>query len=635
MEDLASALQDRIQNDLINRFGYDSDSAAKVTVNVQNGDEIRLTNGNGPAVSQLSLTTASTGSPAKVLNSFNSGTLTVGPAGTYEKLELTIGSTVFSTAGGTSLDISKLDSSSLDGFAKELQTLIQTQLISLKSQPWSKFNAEKLTVEVAAGKLVISDESNHQITKFDFSTAAVGTVPATLIPGTPKAASLSLDNVAFADQKLGANNRLNHFKDFSVSVVQPDGSTLNKTVTFADILLADTGGALADFDPSASDGLAQLTALADLMNTTLNASTGWVNASTNASATPAENLKLTWSDETSGFLLETLNTPSLGSFIADFEMSLNKTDATFGDLLSKGGGFKLVEPEVSAGVVTKPGSYTLSNVSFPLAANPVGDEFATFSIKIGGVEAGGPIYTAPLTKLALSGTPMADLALALQTQIRANLKNSNTTGGPWVQERVDKISVTLINGKDLKITDAGGGAVEPLTLVPKVQSSLLSDGLKPSIGGSNFSIPGLDDSVKITTTYDPVTQKFSFTPPLGKGAIVTLAGLNNQMGITTTLIQEVGSDSLSISGAPDIKNNYIRPSKFQRFGLKVEYDTVNEKFIFKSGTTGDNSSILLNHRCGARHCVSTRGDERFSNGHQRQQQLQCQPNQQQVCGVGG
>jgi flagellar hook-basal body protein len=164
-----------------------------------------------------------------------------------------------------------------------------------------------------------------------------------------------------------------------------------------------------------------------------------------------------------------------------------------------------------------------------------------------------------------------------------------------VQERVDKISVTLINGKDLKITDAGGGAVEPLTLVPKVQSSLLSDGLKPSIGGSNFSIPGLDDSVKITTTYDPVTQKFSFTPPLGKGAIVTLAGLNNQMGITTTLIQEVGSDSLSISGAPDIKNNYIRPSKFQRFGLKVEYDTVNEKFIFKSGTTGDNSSILLNN----------------------------------------
>ena len=293
--------------------------------------------------------------------------------------------------------------------------------------------------------------------------------------------------------------------------------------------------------------------------------------------------------------LETLNTPTLGSYISDFALSLNTTDTTFGKLLTKGGGFKLVEPEVSAGVVTKPGSYTLSNVSFPLAANPVGDEFASFNIKIGGVEAGGPIFTAPLTKLALSGTPMADLALALQTQIRANLKNSNTTGGPWVQERVDKITVTLINGKDLKITDTGGGAVEPLTLVPKAQSTLLSDGLKPSIGGSNFSIPGLDDSVKITASYDPVTQKFSFTPPLGKGAIVTLAGVNNQMGITTTLIQETGSDSLAIAGAPDIKNNYIRPAKFQRFGLKVEYDTVNEKFIFKSGTTGDNSSILLNN----------------------------------------
>ena len=294
MEDLASSLQDRIQNDLINRFGYDSDSAAKVTVNVQNGDEIRLTNGNGPAISQLSLTTVSTGSPPKILNSFRSGTLAVGPVGTYDKLDLTIGNTVFSTAAGTSLDISKLDSTSLDGFAKELQTLIQTQLISLKSQPWSKFEAEKLTVKLDNGKLLISDESNHQISKFSFSTAATASAAATVIAGTSDTASLSLDNVAFADQKLGANNRLNHFKDFTVKVVQPDGSTLKKTVTFADILAADATGKLTSFDPSASDGLAQLNALADLMNTAINASTGWVDANTNAIATPTENLKLSW-----------------------------------------------------------------------------------------------------------------------------------------------------------------------------------------------------------------------------------------------------------------------------------------------------------------------------------------------------
>jgi flagellar hook-basal body protein len=48
-----------------------------------------------------------------------------------------------------------------------------------------------------------------------------------------------------------------------------------------------------------------------------------------------------------------------------------------------------------------------------------------------------------------------------------------------------------------------------------------------------------------------------------------------------------------LSGSPSITNNYIRPLKLQRYGMKVEYDTVNERFIFKSGTTGDTSSIKI------------------------------------------
>jgi hypothetical protein len=51
MEELATNMQDRIQLDLVQRFGYTSDAAAKVTVNVQNGNEIRLTNGDGVSVS--------------------------------------------------------------------------------------------------------------------------------------------------------------------------------------------------------------------------------------------------------------------------------------------------------------------------------------------------------------------------------------------------------------------------------------------------------------------------------------------------------------------------------------------------------------------------------------------------------
>jgi hypothetical protein len=81
---------------------------------------------------------------------------------------------------------------------------------------------------------------------------------------------------------------------------------------------------------------------------------------------------------------------------------------------------------------------------------------------------------------------------------------------------------------------------------------------------------------------------------------VALSGINNQLGITSPITQDAGSDALSTEGAPAITNSYIRALKMQRYGMKVEYDTVNEKFIFKSGSTGDDSSIKLSrpqHLC--------------------------------------
>ncbi|MFN6058803.1 MAG: hypothetical protein ACK422_00660, partial [Burkholderiales bacterium] len=111
--------------------------------------------------------------------------------------------------------------------------------------------------------------------------------------------------------------------------------------------------------------------------------------------------------------------------------------------------------------------------------------------------------------------------------------------------------------------------------------------------GKNFAISALPPENMVKADYDPVTQRFNFEPVLGN--TITLSGLNNQMGITTPLAQETGSDMLSVSGSPSITNNYIRPLKLQRYGMKVEYDTVNEKFIFKSGTTGDYSSIKISN----------------------------------------
>ena len=584
MEDLATNMQDRIQLDLVQRYGYSSDAASKVTVNVQNGNEIRLTSGDGVDVSGLSLTTVSAGSPVKIDSSFSSGTITTGAAGKYTKLNMKIGATQI-----TDMDISKMDSTTLEAFSKELKTNIQTELTA---SGWSSFQAGLVDVKVntAGTGFTISDGTGRQITQFSITPAATPSAP---ITGTAAGSVLALDNVGFADAPFGSENLLNHFQDFTVNLTTPAGLKLTKTITMASILAADAATApprkLTNFDPTDPiNGPDQLTALAGYMNAAVNVNTGWTNTSVTPNTTVdrvpsgTDALTLTWKSDTSGFNIATSATS--GTYVSSMSLGLNTTDATFGKLLTKGGSTSIVAPtEDSSGTVTAGGSFTLSNVSFPQSIEAKGDEFESFSFIIGG-KTYPTAGTISLDKLNLSSSPMTDLAVALQTKIRATLKASDAT--TWDDTRTSKINVSVVNGKDLKITDAGGAEITGLALTAKASSAATV-----STGARSYSVPKLGN--KVTASYDPVSQKFSFTPPIGSGSSVALSGINNQLGITSPLKQDSGSDALSTEGAPAITNNYIRPLKMQRYGMKVEYDTVNEKFIFKSGTTGDNSSIKL------------------------------------------
>jgi flagellar hook-basal body protein len=583
MEDLATNMQDRIQLDLVQRFGYSSDAASKVTVNVQNGNEIRLTSGDGVDVSGLNLTTVSSGSPVMVTNNYSSGTIAAGVSGKYTKLNMKIGATVI-----TEMDISKMDSTTLEAFSKELKSTIQTELTG---KGWSTFDAGLVDVKVndAATGFTITDGTGHQISQFSI-TPAIN--PSSPINGSAAGSALALDNVGFADAPFGSENLLNHFKDFTVNLTTPAGLKLTKTITMASILATDAATLtpkLAKFDPTDPiNGPDQLTALADYMNAAVNVNTGWTNTSVlpnttvNRVVSGTDPLTLTWEPDTSGFNIA--SGPASGTYVSGLSLGLNTTDLTFGKNLIKGGATSTVAPVLdSGGTVTAGGSFTLSNVSFPLSTEAKGDEFESFSFSIG-------TKTYPTTgaisidKLTLSSTPMTDLAMALQNKIRATLKASDGTA--WDDTRTSKINVSVINGKDLKITDAGGAEFTGLALTAKASSAATV-----STGAKSYSIPKLGN--KVVASFDPVSQKFSFTPPLGSATTVALSGINNQLGITSPLKQDSGSDALSTEGAPAITNNYIRPLKMQRYGMKVEYDTVNEKFIFKSGTTGDNSSIKL------------------------------------------
>jgi len=584
MEDLATNMQDRIQLDLVQRLGYSTDAAAKVTVNVQNGNELRLTSGDGTEVLGLSLTAVSTGSPVTVTSSYSSGAIEDKKAvGFYSKLNMKIGSIQI-----TNLELSKMDSTSIEAFSKELQTAIQSEL-TIKG--FSSFQAGMVNVKANTDKkgFTITDGSGNQITQFSITPAAP---PATPITGKAAGSNLTLDNVAFAAKPFAATpeNLLSHFKDFTVNLTTPEGLNLTKTITMASILAADAANTppkLTNFKPNdPTVGPGQLTALAGYMQAAVNVNTGWTNTSVTPNTVvdrPADDLTLTWKADTSSFNIAT--GAASGTFVSGMSLGLNTEDAGFGKFLSKGGAVKTVASKLdSTGAVISAGSYTLSNVSFPMSTKAVGDEFESFNFTLGGKTYPTAPAVIAMDKLTLSSSPINDLALALQTKIRSTLKASDANA--FNDTRVALITVSVVNGKDLKITDAGGNDFTGLTLNAKASAAA-----NVSLGGKNYSIPKLGNAV--TASYDPVSQKFSFTPPLGKGTIVALSGVNNQMGISSPVTQETGSDALSTSGAPAITNNYIRPLKMQRYGMKVEYDTVNEKFIFKSGTTGDNSSITL------------------------------------------
>jgi flagellar hook-basal body protein len=98
----------------------------------------------------------------------------------------------------------------------------------------------------------------------------------------------------------------------------------------------------------------------------------------------------------------------------------------------------------------------------------------------------------------------------------------------------------------------------------------------------------------VVVKFDPVKQNLVFSSAsghtfgiYGSDGAFDLLGVSSTTKLTPDLTTGVFSIAVTPSGDP------IQPLKDQRYGMKVEYDTVNEKFVFKSGTTGDQSSIKI------------------------------------------
>jgi flagellar hook-basal body protein len=254
-------------------------------------------------------------------------------------------------------------------------------------------------------------------------------------------------------------------------------------------------------------------------------------------------------------------------------------------------GVSIVASTTTAGVPSA-SSLTLSNVTMEtLKPNASGTGtidpgFTSFDLTIGSVAASNRVViSGESLGLIVGNSPMEDLAAQLKSKIQNYLKNKASP--VWTEAAANKVQVAVVNGKDIKITDGGGNVFEGFTLNKSGTTTSTV-----SAGGKNLSYGPMANQVK--ASYDPATQQFSFAPVVASN-LISLIGVNEQLGLTGYTEQTAGSDSLNSLGLPLSTNDYIRPFKLQRTGLKVEYDTVNQKFVFKSGTTGDNSSIAVSN----------------------------------------
>ena len=154
-----------------------------------------------------------------------------------------------------------------------------------------------------------------------------------------------------------------------------------------------------------------------------------------------------------------------------------------------------------------------------------------------------------------------------------------------------------------RLTSGNGSAATPLTitLAPNV------DGMPNNLTLTGATIPQVvtaiqakldaDTNIKsgtnrIVVSYDYSTQSLKFMD--GTNTIKVSSGSatkNSVLGfpVALTTLTETG-----LTGQKAVPNGALeRAAVEQRFGMKVEYDTVNKVFTMKSGTTGDKSSMSI------------------------------------------
>ncbi len=188
----------------------------------------------------------------------------------------------------------------------------------------------------------------------------------------------------------------------------------------------------------------------------------------------------------------------------------------------------------------------------------------------------------------------------MQTSIPANSNkitlaynyDAKGQGQPDLSIDLSNLKTTQLDGSPLG--SGAPAAANPSKITTADLVNIVQARLSKAVSDYNTANPNTPVPT-FTASYDPVARGFKFKPDsdvTGTLGIKSSLSTNSIFGLSTTLTDLTVADG-SYPGLIGPNGDFIQPADQQRYGLKVEFDTVKQNFTISSGTTGDASTIKV------------------------------------------
>jgi flagellar hook-basal body protein len=163
---------------------------------------------------------------------------------------------------------------------------------------------------------------------------------------------------------------------------------------------------------------------------------------------------------------------------------------------------------------------------------------------------------------------------------------------------IDPVVITLAQND----ATANPAVVSPITDISKATIAQVVEAIQAKLDASSVlktttgTSPNVTVTNRVVVSYDYATQGFKFVDSTNTLAVKagTSSGNTARNEVLGFPVAAVTLNDSGLSGNKAVPNGITeRAAVEQRFGMKVEYDSVNKIFTMKSGTTGDQSSISI------------------------------------------